>query len=325
MRLLRTLGSLRLTPWALGMLALGLAAYAPRAGASVLWLVAPLAALCVNLGASVATHPAFRREAPLLAFHLALLAAVAIAAAGRLTAFKGEVELAEGEVFDGVASSVERGPWHGDALARVRFAHEGFSIRYAPGLKRAETRNPVRVFEAGGAERVQVIGDTEPLLVEGYRFYTTPNKGFALLFRWTADGRRAERGAVNLPPYPAQEHRQAAQWTPPGAAAPVWTMLQFDTPPLDPERESTFRKPERHVVVVRQGERRWELAPGARLALEGGTLEYEGLSTWMGYRVFHDASIPWLLAACLAAVAALAWHFARKFAATPWDREAARG
>ena len=31
----------------------------------------------------------------------------------------------------------------------------------------------------------------------------------------------------------------------------------------------------------------------------GGTLVYEGLHSWMGYRVHHDPTLPWLLAAAL--------------------------
>ena len=42
---------------------------------------------------------------------------------------------------------------------------------------------------------------------------------------------------------------------------------------------------------------RAELAPGERVAIPGGTLIYERLSTWMGYRVSYNATLPWLLAA----------------------------
>jgi hypothetical protein len=39
----------------------------------------------------------------------------------------------------------------------------------------------------------------------------------------------------------------------------------------------------------------------------------------MGYTVFSDWTMPWLIAACILAVASLGWHFGRRFAATPWD------
>ena len=39
-----------------------------------------------------------------------------------------------------------------------------------------------------------------------------------------------------------------------------------------------------------------------------GRLVYDGLRTWMGYRVAYDPSLPWLLAAALLATLALALH-----------------
>jgi cytochrome c biogenesis protein len=61
------------------------------------------------------------------------------------------------------------------------------------------------------------------------------------------------------------------------------------------------------------------MVPGERYVLPQGTLVYEGLTAWMGYAVFYDWTIPWLLAAAAAAVASLSVHFWRKFAARPWD------
>jgi cytochrome c biogenesis protein len=317
---MKRLASLELTVFALLALAAGAVQHALAARGSAAGVAVPLALLAANLGASIASHPAFRRNAPLLVFHVALLCVVALAAAGRLTYFKGHVELAVGEAFDGHVAQAESGPFHRLRVDRVRFENLGFTIRYAPGLRRGETRNLVRVLDAGGTAREQVIGDNEPLIAEGYRFYTSFNKGYALVFRWTPEGGGApERGTVNLPAYPLHEHEQALEWRLPGSGARVWTMLEFATPPLDPARETTFRLPASHKVVMRMGERRWELSAGDRVALPGGTLAYEGLTTWMGYQVFRDWTMPWLVAACLTAVGALAWHFARKFSAAPWD------
>jgi cytochrome c biogenesis protein len=97
-------------------------------------------------------------------------------------------------------------------------------------------------------------------------------------------------------------------------------MLQFDEVLLDPDRVSQFRLPTRHTLVVRIGDARQELVPGERMVVPGGVLVYERLSTWMGYTVFYDWTLPWLFAACMLAVASLAWHFWTKFAVQPWDR-----
>ena len=304
-----------------GLVALGVCVlvHGSMHGASPAWVVAPLVALAANLAAAIACNPAFRRDGPLLAFHLALLAVLLLAAAGRLTYLRGQVELAEGEIFTGQLSAVDAGPWHAGGIERLRFVNDGFSIRYAAGLKRAETRNSVRVLGGEREAAAQVIGDNEPLRLGGYRFYTSFNKGFSLVFQWfPADGAPPQRGTVNLPAYPAREAEQALEWTVPGGG-PLWTQLQFDAAPLDAARETWFRTPERHRVVLRAAGSRWELAPGQQVRVAGGTLVYEGLSTWMGYNVFYDWTLPWLAAACVAGVAALAWHLARRFVRVAWD------
>ena len=211
------------------------------------------------------------------------------------------------------------GPLHAGALAKVRFVNEGFSIRYAPGLRRAETRNEVRVLGADGRLASRVIGDNEPLQVEGYRFYTSPNKGFAPLFTWTPAGGVPHRGTIHLPSYPMNEYRQALEWTLPGTGVAVWTMLQIDEPLFDPARAWSFRLPASQALVLRIGAARHVLHPGERLRLAQGELAYDGLTTWMGYTVIYDWTTPWVLAALLLAVGSLALHFWRKFAARPWS------
>lgn len=317
--ILARLASLRFTLAALGALAIGAAAHLVAAEPGAAWLVAPLAALAANLAAAIAVNRAFRADPPLLVFHVALLALVAIAAVGRLTAFTGQAEVAVGEAFDGHVNVVYAGPLHAGRLRDLRFVNEGFSIRYARGMKRAETRNAVRVLQADGAASRHVIGDTVPLVLDGYRFYTSFNKGFSLVFRWQpGPGAIPERGTVNLPAFPAHEHGQALEWDLPGAGR-VWTMLEMDRSPLDAARESEFRPPEAHRVVLRAGAARWELQPGEQARLPAGVLAYEGLGTWMGYTVTYDPTLPWLFAAVAIAVAALGWHLARRFRAAPWD------
>ncbi|MFZ2649555.1 MAG: cytochrome c biogenesis protein ResB [Burkholderiaceae bacterium] len=313
------LASLKLTLWVLLMLAAGvLLAY--RSETHTTWaLVLPLALFAVNLAAAVATNAVFRRQSALLMFHLALIAIVLLVAAGRLSYLKGHVELTDGAWFDGTLTQYESGPWHVQRLASVAFANLGFDIAYAPGLKRGKTVNAVAYRDAEGVEHRAQIGDNVPLVLAGYRFYTSFNKGFAPLFVWNpARGGAPQRGSVHLPAYPRNEYRQALEWTPPGSATPVWTMLQFDEVLLDAAEHSQFRLPSEHRVVMRIGEVRRELQPGQSIDLPGGVLVYEGLAAWMGYTVFHDWTIPWLLAACLTAVACLAWHFWSKYARLPW-------
>jgi cytochrome c biogenesis protein ResB len=314
------LGSLRATLCALVLLALGVIAVAQDAADASWGVAAPLALLGLNLAAAIATHPAFRAQPALLVFHVALLALVLLVVAGRLTFLRGHVELSEGQVFDGRLSGVTRGSWHRGALERVRFANLGFRIDYAEGLRRERTRNAVLWVDAGGVERRAEIGDTDPLVLEGYRFYTSFNKGFAPSFLWQPKKGAPLRGTVHLPAYPAHEHGQAIEWVPPGSGAGLWIMLDMEDVVLDPAKRSTFRVPRAHRLIVRQGEDvRRELRPGDTLELPTGRLRYEGLKTWMGYRVFYDWTLDWLVAAAVLAVASLAWHLVAKFRRQPWD------
>jgi len=322
-RVCRAMASLKLTLVALFFFAAGvIVEYLALANA--IWvLVLPLLLLSVNLLAAIATNPVFRRSGALLVFHLALLTLVVLVALGRMSGLKGHLELSEGEEFNGQLTELEAAPWHRSTLDGVHFRNEGFSISYAPGLKRERTRNAVRYMDADGRERFAEIGDQTPLVLNGYRFYTSPNKGYAPAFLWyPAAGGEPMLGAVHLPSYPANAYRQSRDWMLPGTAVRIWTQLQFDETILNPEKPSQFRFPENFVVVVRIGEARHELKPGEALALPEGRLVFQGLRSWMGYTVFYDWTLHWLLGTALVAVGALGWYFWNKFAAQPWDRPA---
>jgi cytochrome c biogenesis protein len=305
-------GSLRSTLALLGLL--GLAVFAGQAvealGAPALTVA--MALLSLNLVAALVVHPAFRRQLPLLVAHLALLALVVLAAGGRLASLDGRFELTQGVPFDGTLIDARAGPLHHDGLQRLTFSHQGFEIDYAPGRKRGATRNAVTWRDEAGRERSAVIGDHRPLVIDGYRLYTSPNKGFAPLLTWTPTGGEPVTGAVHLPAFPAHELRQSIEWSLPDGRR-AWVLLQTDETLIDPSRAGRFELPRRHTLVLRMDPQRHELRPGQSGELPGGTLTYLGLRTWMGYRVTCDPTLPWLLAASLLAVFALAWHYTQRF------------
>ena len=319
--ILKFLASLKLTLVILVVLGAAImAAYLSEAPTT--WALAgPLAAFAVNIAAAVATNPVFRLQAALLVFHLALIAIILLIAAGRLTYLKGQLELAEGEVFDGQLTQEESGPWHPRQLGALRFSNNGFTIDYAKGVRRGNTRNQMMWTGKDGQVQRTVIGDQTPLILAGYRFYTSHNKGFAPVFIWHPNsGGPPVLGTVHLPAYPLHEYKQALEWTPPGSKMPLWVMLQFDEVILDPAKPSEFRLPAKHQIVVRAGDERRELKPGGAMRLAEGVLVYNGLRSWMGYTVFYDFTLPWLLASCILAVLSLAWHFWSKFSSRPWNK-----
>lgn len=275
-----------------------------------------IGALALNLLAALVVHPVLRRKLPLLMAHLALLVLVVAVATGRLMALDGRFELTQGVPFDGTLMDREAGLLHVDRLQRLSFRHDGFEIDYAPGRKRGATRNSVTWHGADGQPQSAVIGDHRPLVLQGHRFYTSPNKGFAPVLRWQPVHGESVLGAVHLPSFPAQELRQSREWALPDGRT-VWVLLDIDQQLIDPQKAARFEMPRTHRLVVRFGNARHELVAGQSVVLEGGTLSYEGLRTWMGYRVAYDPTLPWLLAAALLAALALAVHFVQKFSAQP--------
>jgi len=315
------LASLRLTLFIIVAFGAGiLLSYTERMDGT--WALAlPLTMFAVNLIAAVVTKPVFRKQRALLVFHWGLIAIILLLAIGRLTYLRGTIELAEGEQFDGQLTTFNAGPWHWSGLGRVHFSNDGFRIAYAVGVQRDKTSNTVRYADDEGREQRTQIGDQTPLVLHGYRFYTSPNKGFAPTFLWyPAAGGAPLLGTVNLPSYPIHEYRQARDWEIPGTAIKVWTMLQFDEVILNPETASEYRLPHKYKIIMRIGDLRRELQPGEAIELPEGRLVYDGLRTWMGYTVFYDWTIQWLLAASVLSVGALGWHFWHKFAARPWNR-----
>lgn len=319
MPFLRALASLKLTLAGFALLGIATVAVLNAEASATAWLAAPLLLMAVNLVAAVLTNLVFRRQLALLVFHLALIAIVVFAAIGRLTYFKGAADVTEGTAFAG-AWREDAGPLHRHRLDRVQFVNEGFDIAYKPGPVRDTLRNRVRYRDGSGLEQVEEIADNRPLVLEGYRFYPTANKGFAPILLWRPQRGEPVLGGVHLPSYPANEHGQARDWRPAGASQDLWVMLEIPEPLIPPGRHVRFRLPEKHTLVVRVGEARHELKPGDTLALPEGHLDYRGLRTWMGYLIFYDWTIPWLLAASVLAVLSLGWHFWQKFAARPWNR-----
>ena len=283
------------------------------------WLAPPMALLAANLLCAIVSTPKFRVQGPLLVFHLALLAMLVLAAAGQLSRLSGSVELTDGVPFSGRLDRERRGPLHVGRLEDVRFVSEGFTVNYAPGPRREDTRNTVSWIDSAGRARRDIVGDDTPLVMDGYRFYTTFNKGFAPTFEWRPRAGEAVLAAVHLPAYPSEDFNQARNWTPPGGRTELWFLLDIDETLLDPATHSALRVPENYRLTLRHGEARHQLRAGEQIELPDGELRFLGLRAWMGYQVFYDWTMHWLLASGAVAVGALGLHFWRRFAAKPWD------
>lgn len=286
---------------------------------SVVPVAVLLGLLEVNLLAAIATNPAFRRQLPLLVFHIALAGVVMLAGIGQMSRFQATTEVTVGTEFDGKVERVVRGPWHIGALDAARFINDGFVVTYLPGPRRDRTVNRVRWLDDSGVEQVAEIGDHRPLVLRGYRFYTTSNKGFAPVFIWRLTRGEPVIGSVHLPSYPVNADAQWIDWELPGFGQTMWTGLIIEEKLIDPERDSVLRLPEKHHVALRLNDERWEMRPGESRKFSHGVLTYEGLRMYMGYQIYYDWTLPWIFAAATLAVVAMAWHFWAKFSRRSWQ------
>lgn len=185
-------------------------------------------------------------------------------------------------------------------------------MEYNAGLVRGLTHSQVLIPDGRGGVMSRVVGDDRPLVLEGYRFYTTYNKGFAPVLTWTPDQGEAMTGTIHMPSYPLFDYKQDSTWTPPGGK-PLRFWLRLDTGLRQDAAWLLDGKKASGVLVVNAGERRVELLPGQSVRLEGGSLRYERLTSWMGYKVFYDPTLRWLFIAAVVSIMGLGAHFWRKF------------
>ncbi|MDR2877247.1 MAG: cytochrome c biogenesis protein ResB [Chromatiales bacterium] len=313
---MRKLASTRLTIFGMILLGVGAALNYDNPVTTPAWVLAiPLLLLALNLCAAIISNPNINRRGGLLVFHIGLLLIVVLVAIGRLTKLEAKIELVEGQSFapeDMI--EVREGIWHTGDFKGIDFVQGPYSVEYTTGMTRGPTHSYIAVPDGKGGWEERVIGDHTPFVVEGYRFYTTFNKGFAAILTWTPDGGAPVTGAVHMPSYPLFEHRQANRWVlENGEEIRFWMQLETG---MNPEADWKLEPARAHSrLIVRAGEERIELAPGESARLEHGTLRYERLAGWMGYKVFYDPTLRWLFIVAFLTVFGLATHFWRKFGA----------
>lgn len=282
-------------------------------GNATLVTVLPLSLLVVNLAAAIKTQARFRADLPLLLFHLALLALVALLALARLIYFDGATILTAGTAFEGNLVKDARGPLHGDGVRALRFANEGFTESFPERGKYHSTYSRVRWWDEAGQGHVAEIGDDRPLVLDGYRIYATGRRGFSPLFQWQPTGGEAGFGTVQLPDSNTEGLGPAVAWQLPGGPQ-AWVMLSLEaapTPQAGEQRSGLGESEIRHHLVLRVNEQRVILRPGESVEIGGGRLSYLRLSSWMGYRIVKDPTEPWLVATILVGLASMLWFYAR--------------
>lgn len=323
MKWLRLLGSLKLTLVGMVLLVIGASlTYDNQLDVTMWVLVVPLALLAINLTAAIFTNPRINRQPGLLVFHIGLLGIIVLAAIGRLSYIDAHMEIAQGQEFTpDLLLETKQGPLHAGRLDKVRFVQGYYTVDYAEGMHRGLTNSQVLIPDERGQFTSKIIGDDRVLVLEGYRFYTTFNKGFTVILTWTPDRGMPVTGRINLPSYPLYEYKQDNSWTPPGAS-PVKFWLQLTTGMREDAAWVLDARNSQGVLVVSNQDQRVELEVGESTRLDGGELRYEHLSSWMGYKVYYDPTLRWLFFVSVIAVFGMAWHYWRVMGSRLFPAEA---
>lgn len=283
------------------------------------WLIAPIALLSLNLLAAIIANGRFRRQLPLLLFHVSLLVFILLLLISRLTYLDGRISLSEGQIFNGQLDAFEAGDWHSYDLANQQFKNLAVEFEMTPLVAITSVKSRV---EINGHE--QVVGEHLPLLINNYRFYITRNIGFSAQIVWRPHRQlHGQLGSVHFPPYLGNTFNQTASWTPPQSATELWLMLEPNQEMLKDNVPMRLTPPQNHKLIIRVNETRHSLSPGQQLVTSDGVLTYQGLRSWMGYKVHYDPTKPWLFASLFIAIGAMAWFFYGKFSQRSWQAKSA--
>lgn len=295
-------------------IAAGAALWASTPGRSAtLAMLAPFSLLAINLLAAIATNRRFRTDLPLLVFHLALLAMTVTFVIARLTYFEGQATVTAGASFEGVMLAQESGPFHANRLDEIRFTNLGFTENFSARSHYHATYNRVGWQTPDGETHTADIGDDVPLILHGYRIYTSRHRGFSPVFRWQKADGTDEWGTVQLRDNNGGDFASANDWALPDGEK-AWLMVDFEVGENTGKARSQTNfgvDPQRHQVILRIGEERHTLAPGQSLARPDGMLTYVRPGSWMGYRIVADPTKPWLIGSIALAVLSLVWFYAR--------------
>jgi cytochrome c biogenesis protein len=319
----RKIASLKITLVGMGLLCAGsVLSYGNPDGTSIWVLVVPMIILAINLVAAIATNPRINQQPGLLVFHVCLLLILLLAALGRLTHIDAHLELVAGTEFNPEKLlDVNAGPFHYGDIEKVRFVQGPYTVQYASGLRRGLTHSHVKVEVHPGQWEDRVVGDDRPLLIQGYRFYTTFNKGFAPILTWIPKQGEAVTGAINMPSYPLFDYKQDNRWVPPNSSEEIKFWLQLNTG-MDMDKSWVLDgRTATGTLIVTTPEKRHEVQVGGSVSMENGVLRYDALTIWMGYRLFYDPTIQWMFFVSILGVLGLSHYFWKKVNLLPWMNE----
>jgi len=307
---LKFIASLKITLIGLFLLAVGIVFILQQWQNPTIAILPGFIVLLINLGIAILVKEKIRNNSPLLFFHLSLLCLMLLILSSRLTYLKGWVELDEGEVFSSLTGILHSGPMHPDDFSQVAFKQLHFTTRIEEGTRK-ETQS---VIGLPISRKEFLLSDQTPLTLANYQFTLSSHIGYSILLSWQGE-HGFQLGSIKLPPY-QRDRMLAREWILPGTELKVWIMLDMDN---SRSMAGDFALPEDYQLVLRYEQQRYQIKPGESHCLAQGCLTFRGLKRWIGYDVFYDWAIPWLIVTCLSAILSLGVFLWQKSSQSDWD------
>jgi len=272
--------------------------------------------LLINLVFAILVREKIKNNPFLLLFHMALLLMLLAVGVSRLTYFKGWVQIAVDHPITEPSGVISKGPWHPNRFTNTRVALKEFSAEYREGGSRKSQKSVIQV----GDNKLVRVDDAETADILGYQFTISKNLGFALEFMWIGSDGNLIQGVSHFPSIIAYPETQGIDLQLPGVEKSIWIGLDIVSKRQDfftPE----FRVPDDYSYTVMSTSGPLMVTPNSAVSLPEGQLMLNGLVPWIGYDLYYDPSIYFLLFTSLIGVCALALFLWQRQGKTSWILE----
>jgi len=216
---------------------------------------------------------------------------------------------------------VQQGPLHTiENLKNIRFEQSDLRVEYTQSLRRGKTSS--LLLNENGAI---TVGDNTGFKQDGYRFYTSSNKGFAAMLLWHGEDGEVIRGAVHFPSFPLYDWKQENQWMTPTGQLLKMKFISRQQVDVNNSWQLDSHLADGSLVIetadASKQVRQQTLTSGQRIKLDGGQLEFTGVRMWMGYSIFYNPWLAWFFATSIVGVFGLGWHYYLKLGKVSLSRE----
>jgi hypothetical protein len=308
-KIITALASLQMTLTGLFFFSLGLIFILYNYPTPTIALSPGFGLLLVNLVCAIVIKEKIHHNPALLIFHLALLVFMCLLICSRLSYMKGWLQLNEGETFSQMTGILHQGPFYPEDLSQIAFRQ----LNYKTRITRGSLTKTQSFIALPDSKQPIIIQDQTPLIVGAYHFTLTGKIGYSLLFNWKS-GFEHYNGHVILPRY-NRHSLLTHQWTIPNTDLSLELLLDMDT---DSAMVDNFKLPTHYQLVISHQKNIINLKTGQSHHFKQGQLTFLGLKRWIGYDVFYDWTIPWLLVAVLLAIASLGTFLWQKMNKKSW-------